>query len=661
MLNVRVDANMRNYIYDIETYPTVFTMSVVHVATGERWRFEISYRRDDTDALVTFIMALKAANARMVGYNNIGFDYPVIHDLVMYRLDVNGIYEKAMSIIQSNDRFGHIIWDKDRLVEQIDLYKIHHFDNKARSTSLKMLEFNMRSPNIEDLPFPVGTLLTPEQIDVLITYNDHDVDETLKFYHHSADMIRFREELSEKYHRNFMNHNDTKIGKDYFIMELEKAGIECYTRDNTGRRVPKQSRRSQIALKDVISPNVQFYHPALQRIRDWMYNQVLDATELKPDVVSTKGVFKDITASLDGFNIDFGMGGAHGSISSTTVHSDDEWVIIDKDVTSYYPSLFIANGFYPEHLGREFISIYASLKEQRVGYAKGTTENAMLKLALNGSFGDTGNEYSPFFDKLCMMQITINGQLQIAMLAEQLAAVPELQLIQVNTDGLTIRVKRNLVDKVENICDMWQAFTGLELEEARYSRMFIRDVNNYIAESDKLKRKGAYEYEMDWHQNHSSLVIPKAAEAALVHGQDIGDFIRNHDDIYDFMLRTKAPRSSKLMWGDKQVQNITRYYISTDGDALVKVSPPPEGYEVGQYKRKNSISDDLYWRVLAESMGFWNEQIHTKNKGKYEERKLGINVGWLTTPCNDITEASWDNINYDYYIQETEKLVGVLR
>ena len=69
----------------------------------------------------------------------------------------------------------------------------------------------MRSANIEDLPFPVGTLLNREQIEVLKRYNAHDVTETKRFYHHTADMLRFREEMVNKYPgKDWINYNDTK-------------------------------------------------------------------------------------------------------------------------------------------------------------------------------------------------------------------------------------------------------------------------------------------------------------------------------------------------------------------------------------------------------------------------------------------------------------------
>ena len=137
-------------VYDIETYPNCFTFTAMQ---GDRmYYFEISEYRDD---FKDFRLFMDTMRCRMVGFNNIGFDYPVIHAIYHdYLRHPADIYRKAMSIINAphNARFAHIVWESDWLVEQIDLYKICHFDNMARATSLKVLEFNMRSDNIEDLP-----------------------------------------------------------------------------------------------------------------------------------------------------------------------------------------------------------------------------------------------------------------------------------------------------------------------------------------------------------------------------------------------------------------------------------------------------------------------------------------------------------------------------
>lgn len=614
------------YVHDIENYPNVFLFGAIHALTETPYIFEISHRRDDRQAFYLFTEYLREHRAEEVGYNNLGYDYPVQHSIlnnIMYITNAD-IYKKGDSIINAGDenRFAHMVWEKDWIVPQLDLYKIHHFDNQAKRTSLKTLEFNMRMENIEDLPFTPGTYLTDSQIDTLRQYLIHDLKATLMFYKHSKKLIDFRRELSAKYGRNFMNHNDTKIGKDYFIMELEKSGIQCF---EPGSRKPRQTHRLSIALNSVIFPYVRFEQPEFNRVLNWLRQQV---------ITETKGVFTDLSADINGFSFDFGTGGIHGSIESQTIRSTENYVIIDLDVASFYPNLAISNELYPAHLGKQFCTIYKNVYDMRSSYPKGTPENAMLKLALNGVYGDSNNVYSPFYDPAYTMAITINGQLLLCMLAEELLKIPGLSMIQANTDGLTVYVPRVFTGQVEQVRHAWEKLTRLQLEEAIYDVMFIRDVNNYIAVYEggkKVKRKGAYCHSVDlgWHQNHSMQVVAKAAEAALVHNKDIRDFITSHEDIHDFMLVTKVPRNSKLLWGDKQVQNITRYYVSTDGAPLTKVMPP-----------------------LAKSL---------KLNPDAPERRMSVCKGWLTTECNDMKRFNRATLNYDFYIKEAEKLVAPLR
>ncbi len=146
----------------------------------------------------------------------------------------------------------------------------------------------MKSDSIEDLPFPVGTELTDSEIDVLLKYNMHDVIKTLDFYNISLNAIRFRDELSKKYKRDFTNHNDTKIGKDYFIMQLEKTMPDsCYKKDTTGKKVINQTKRPLIAIKDCLFNYYDFQRPEFQAIFNWFKKQT---------ITETKGVFSDVTA-----------------------------------------------------------------------------------------------------------------------------------------------------------------------------------------------------------------------------------------------------------------------------------------------------------------------------------------------------------------------------
>ena len=470
---------MKNdWVYDLETFPNVFTIALEHAQSGVKVAWEITPWRNDSRQIVSFVDYLAATGGRMVGFNNLGFDYPVLH--LLYRMrtaDAATLYAKAQAIIASQElnRFQHQVYPSDRVVEQIDLFKIHHFDNMARSTSLKLLEFNMRLASVKDLPFPVGSTLSRDQVVMLKEYNMHDVHATRMFYDQSLDMIRFREELTERYGRDFMNHNDTKIGKDYFIMQLEKAGVECYTFSPEGR-TPRQTPRPTIALRDAILPWINFQQPEFQRVLTWLKEQT---------ITETKGVFKDLTATVNGFTFVFGLGGIHGSVEREKVVSDDEYVIESWDVTSYYPNLAIKNRFYPAHLGEKFCDIYADLFEQRKKYPKKSSESATLKLALNGTYGDSNNKFSVFYDPLFTMRITLNGQLLLCILAEKLMEVPTLRILMMNTDGLEYRVSRDYAEVSDVVCREWEQLTSLSLEGTQYSRMWIRDVNNYIAENDQ--------------------------------------------------------------------------------------------------------------------------------------------------------------------------------
>lgn len=620
----------RDFIYDIETYLDLFCVAFVHAETRERWIFEVSERMNQSPALIRFLHDLRQNDARLFGFNNVGFDWPVLQPLM---LDQRGYFfaqdghRLANMIIGSQDRFGHIIWPDDRMVTQGDLFLIHHFDNVARSTSLKKLEIAMRSRNVVDLPYPPDQPTTDHQKDEIVSYMCHDVSETLRFYAASMDAIAFRDELAKEYPDmgDVLNMNDTKIGKRFFLREIERNGTPVYEHRN-GRREPIQTRRATIPLGNVISPRVTFQRPEFATMLDWFRAQTISGTD-------TKGVFKDLHCTVEGVEYHFGVGGLHAAAGSGRWETTETRQVQGRDVASYYPNLAISNRFHPEHLGDHFCDIYERVYQMRRGYAKDTAQNAMLKLALNGVYGDSNNHYSSFYDPQYTMAITINGQLMLCMLIEQLLSVPTLEMIQANTDGLEYAVDKPFLPMVDEICKAWEEHTGLELETENYVTFIQRDVNSYIADTGKsVKRIGAYAYqtpfdvpgfqtrERDWHKDHSMLVIRKAAEAQMLHGVPVRDFIMQHRDPFDFMLSVKVPRSSRLETTDGTViQNTTRYYVSTDGHGLVKVMPPL--------------------------------------KGKTDERRIGVQQGWMVTVVNDADLFRWDNVNWLFYITEAEKLV----
>lgn len=711
----------RDWIWDIETYKSAFTFSIVR-ADGKFPRiFEVSKRVNEVSKIFNCLDYLHGNNHRMVGFNSIGFDYPIIHELLQKRNSLpesgksvaNLVHNFAQKQIESfKDGFGHSIKSADEYVKQVDLYRIWHFNNKARATGLKMLEFNMRLDNIEDLPFDIDAELSSEDIDKLKQYNMHDVNCTLAFYNESKSQISFRDELSEKLGRDFTNADDTKIGAEYFQMKLEESGVKLHCFKD-GKRILKQTKRDRIKISECLVDYYDFKRPEFIAVSEWFKKQT---------ITETKGVFSDFDESelgdlakyselevkrlrfkakpteqdlsdfykqhplgwveeeelkateylfdssgshvmyqpldesgspkgkpkkqrvqkksywghwkvattlnvvVDGFRFDFGLGGLHGSIIKKVAKENKKYFIRDADVSSMYPNIAISNRFYPEHLSDRFCDIYQDMYEQRKSYPKGSPENAMLKLGLNGTYGKSNDKYSVFYDPKFTMQITLNGQLSLCLLADKLLCIEDLKIIQVNTDGITVACPREREEEYIAVCKAWEKQVKLQLEYADYSKMIIRDVNSYIAlyTNGKVKRKGAYQYEdLGWHQDQGGLIIPMAAEAHMIHGVDIRDYIKKHNNKFDFMLRTKVPRNSRLVLvmddgTEVQQQNICRYYPCKTGGKLVKFMP---GLEEGT-----------------------------------EDRKFEIDADWKVKTCNNMKDFMWD-IDYEYYVIEAEKLV----
>ena len=657
----------RDWGWDIETYPNIFTASFIHAATGMKLVFEISDRKNEQSQLIEFVFNLGRSKARGIGFNNLAFDYPVLHYVVNSPgCTLEQIYAKAQSQIKPEGQWPEIVWDRDQIFEQIDLYKINHFDNKARRTSLKSVEIGMRSEQVMDLPYEVGATLDDQQKDHLIVYNrDFDVHHTLRFYVRCLDKIHFREELTKQYGRNFMNHADTKIGKDIFVHELEKAGVDC-----SGVTI-----RERIALTDVIPSYVKLETTEFTDIMNRMKSVVLTKKQ-QDELLTTKGVFSDMVATVDGIEYTFGLGGIHSGIPNCIYKSGDGFVMSARDVTSLYPSLAIKNRYYPEHLGETFCDVYEQLffRRRDAKRAGDKVVDATLKLALNGTFGNMGSRFSPFCDHKCLLSITITGQLSMAMLVEQLRKVPQMTIVQTNTDGLILHHPAQYLEHVDNVCQWWMDVTQLNLECEDIASVYQRDVNNYIqvGTDGKIKRKGAYEYNYQWHQDPSAMIVARAAQAALVHGEDIRTFITQRRDPFDFMLRAKVPRSARLVmrwpeWGaEREMQNTTRVFISRNGGSLVKLLPPTG--VPGTWKRKNGIKDDVYNAVMREIAGQpgdldsigtpWDERIHTKSRSKHDAvRETGMYVGWKVTECADAKDFDWGSLDYEYYVKEAEKLV----
>jgi hypothetical protein len=138
---------------------------------------------------------------------------------------------------------------------------------------------------------------------------------------------------------------------------------------------------------------------------------------------------------------------------------------------------------------------------------------------------------------------------------------------------ILVKIESNIEKSKEELAKAivaeWEKTVGLQMELVMYKAMHIRDVNNYLSiyEDSSVKMKGAYEFlDLAWHKNFSALVIPMAVSKHIIEGLDYRNFLHQHKDAYDFMLRVKVPRNCSLVLVDeeleteKKLQNVCRYY-----------------------------------------------------------------------------------------------------
>ena len=643
------------YVWDLETYPNIFLFTGKFAGEKGVFTFEISDRINQRSELMTHLSYIQNEGAIMVGYNNLGFDYPILHHLLTepYTFDHRKASRLCQEIIQNQNGYGvERIRINERLIPQLDLMKLNHFDNANKRTSLKSLQFAMRAESVEDLPYDIRDLNDTEK-DVLIRYNLHDVLETEQFFYKCKHLIDMRHELLNNgvIGGDVLNYSDVKIGIEYLIRKIGRA--KCFSQGST----PKQTVRQFVMFKDLILSKIHYRTGAFNAVLDWFKEQRINiASDEERPSLETK------LANLD---FHFGLGGVHASVSNKYYESTETHVIRDVDVTGMYPSIAVANGFFPEHLGSDFTVAYKQLVKDRSQYPKGTAMNAVLKLASNGVYGNSNNPYSCFYDPKYTFSVTVNGQLQIIQLVEMLHLIPGLEIIQANTDGVTVYMPRAVSYLFDLWCREWEAMTLIKLEEVEYSKMWIRDVNNYLVckPNGEIKAKGAYwypksikDYDGVWNKDFSMMIVQKAIEQVLVFGWKPEHVMLSSSNPFDFMLRYKTPSGAEVYIGDKKMSKTVRYYVSLSGQSMKKVSTPKG--EIGSYKRKNSITDALWSKVLSEiPHGTWDERIHTKNKSMYEVVTTSIESGRLIKCCNKASDFNWSDVDYDYYVQETKKLM----
>jgi len=588
----------QNYVYDIETYPNFFC--AVFLNGKEEKTFEISGRKNDLENLINFYNTDHINYA--IGFNCTIFDAQVLQFLVndFNRLNTLNsislttyIYEKAQMVIEKSNAKEFLPFPEWKVtVPQIDLFLINHYNNKNKMTSLKWIEFGMNFPKVQDLPYKFNLDLSPKHFDEVIEYCKNDVGATRTFAEKNRELIKLRISQDKQYPELYLrNKPDSSVGETLFLHFMsQEMGID------KKELKKKQTHRGSLDIKDLILPYINFKTPEFSSVLDFYKN------------AKSGGLSK--TLRYKGVKYEYGEGGLHASVENKIYESNDEYLIRDYDGESFYPNLSIINGFKPEHLGNAFMRVYKNIFEQRKKHAKGTPENASYKLLLNSNYGKMGDEYSFLFDKKAMLEICVNGQLLLTMLTERFSLIEDCEIIQCNTDGVTVYIKRDRIKEMEDIASKWEKITNIKLEYVDYKKMAISNVNNYLAEymDGKVKRKGMYEIEPDLHKNKSQAIVPITIEKYLLKNIPIRETIEKHlkskeyNGIYDFCIGKKVKWNQEfvLIKGVKEErikEKVIRYYITSDKATMMKkyndgrISAVNKGYNAKLFQEYESKKD----------------------------------------------------------------------
>ena len=586
------------WVYDIESLSNFFSIYFLDRDSNENRLFVVHESRNDFIDLIIF---LYDECQGLIGFNNLNYDYPLLHKIINeiqenftnHLEDGNYIakiiYEASTRIIASE---RSQIWDNQIMIPQMDLMRIHHLDNKSKRRSLKDIEVVIQFPNVEDMPIHHSSTVYSKDIPDIISYNMNDVKATKAFYQQTIPDVKLRLDLLNQFGLDFMNANDPKIGSEillHYICNYNNWSI------NEIRQV--RNNVSQIRIGDYIFPYINFSNK--------LFNEILEKYKKHVMIVDDPSTNPKFSIIYRNIKYEYGIGGLHACCKSGIYEKTEDEDIEDIDVAGFYPAIAVENNIYPEHLGPSFGRIYSERYHYRLKIKPDKTKKAeagLWKLALNGVSGKVDDKYSYLYDPTYAIKVKINGQLMLSMAIEAVLENTDATLLQANTDGFTIKIRKDQKPIMYEVLKEWEQTTKLVLEYSNYRRMIIRDVNSYIGIYDKdqndlyaqfpdseiydnnysyQKTKGAFQVipeangRVVFWKKWDSRIIQKAVHDYFVHDTPIQNTIHNSTNVFDFYRSYKNTKGWSTLYikpdsNEDMLSKTTRYYMSVNGGRLYK-------------------------------------------------------------------------------------------
>lgn len=531
---------MKIVTYDVEVFSDDWLVTFKDKLTGQ---FTCIW--NDNEALAASI----DDDTIYVGFNSKSYDQYIIKAIIA------GLSPKEVK--QVNDYIIHEVgqgWQCPLL--QGIYFKFNNVDirdDTQQGLSLKAIEGHLGLPIQESsVPFDIDTPLTPDERKETEFYCKHDVDTTEKLIDIRKDYLK----------------NKINLGK---LAGLDAVKAMSMTNAKLTAAMLKARKQSHNDERQYVYPDNLKREYIPQEVIDF-FNRMYDKN------LSDKEVFKSkLKGQIGDCDVTIAYGGIHGCVPNYFWKEGNDRIIRNYDVSSYYPHLCTINGYTSRNIPSP--KIYEDVLERRMqAKASGdkTTANA-LKLVCNTTYGAMLNQYNDLYDPLMGRSVCVSGQLYLLEMAIHLFDdIPDLKVLQLNTDGIMVEFDESQYDKVKAITEEWQRRTGFDLEEDKIVQITQKDVNNYVEvqEDGTVKCKGGYLVKGiapagAFNINNSCVIVATALKEYFVNGTPVEDTINACEDIFQFQIIAKAGvkyrEAYHLIDGEKHpVQKVNRVYATTN-------------------------------------------------------------------------------------------------
>lgn len=584
-------------ICDIEIARNLFLIGLKDYPSEKETLLEVSEHVDERKQFLTWYNS-KTRKDLLVTFNGISYDVPVINfaynifskDTSSLREQLLLIHNYSQSLIEKGKRkkkvkgyytdlFGekHTVYeneDEDEEFVNDPFFKGHNwtdidlFRYWARSIriskkiSLKSLGIALGYENVKDLPFDPNKDI--EDISTTRLYLHDDIRITYKVMLELKEKINFRSRFQEKEIYEILPNLDKKFNfMSYDEPKIVTSVINYLLQDEVPDTSPKKINIADIVLSDIEAPDICVKGTDINAL-EYMKSKVVKST-------SEISFSAEVNYKTHRLLLDFGAGGIHGISRKGIIEPPKGYTILDIDISSMYPSFIIEHKFSKYKI---LPNILREWRTKRFSYKrKGNTFlSDLFKLFLNATYGMYGNKHSILYDLKSLLQVTVNGQMYILDLINKLYNKKDIEVFFANTDGITMFVKEEDLESIKEFINSHGDKFKLIWEYQEYSKMFLKDVNNYIAiyKNGKVKRKGCYEYNVNIIDSVDQLIVPYVVEQYLVYGKDIITTLKEEKDILKFCLSKKVSKDYNVLYNNRIIQNLNRFIVSKKGSYLYK-------------------------------------------------------------------------------------------